>query len=189
MTYRTTTSYGTWCNVYQYSLSPDTDVLDYINGGDNAWQSLLDASGLLKEIQQEYRDAINEALPPSVSLCGDEFIGPYQPDEGEFADYPADEFGGLDLKALIEPIDLEPIVDRNEPLTLEDIGRWELKSTAKNPAKTASGVLSKLKVKPFAYVPHPASGRPQAIYRKADVRAALAARPGRGTRTDLKAAE
>ena len=182
----TTTSYGTWCNqINQYSTSPDSDVLDYINGGDNAWQTLLDESGALKLIQSEYRDAINAALPPSISLCGDEFIGPYEPDDGEFDGYPVDEYGTLDLKALLEDIDLEPIVERNDPLTLEAIGRWELKSKAAIPAKAASKAMSRLGVKPFTYQPHPDSGRPQAIYLAGDVRQALASRPGRGKRTDL----
>jgi hypothetical protein len=190
MSYRTTTSYGTWCNqVAPYSTSPDSDVLDYINGGDSDWQALLDASGALERIQSEYRDAINAALPDSVSLCGDEFIGPHKVEDGEFDGYPTDEYGSLDIKACVEDIDLEPIVERNEPLTLEDIGRWELKSKAANPAKTASGVMSKLGLKPFAYVPHPTSKRPQAIYLAGEVRAALAKRPGRGKRTDLKDSE
>lgn len=183
----TTTSYGTWTNrVNTYSTSPDADVLNYINGGDDDWRTLLEETGALERIQREYRDAINAALPPGVSLCGDEFIGPWQPDEDEFDGYPTDEGGFLDFAAMVEDIDLEPIVERNEPLTLEDIGRWELKSTATNPAKAASGVMSKLGLKPFTYHPHPKSGRPQALYRAGDVRTALAQRPGRGARTDLK---
>ncbi|MFJ4473282.1 hypothetical protein ACIP2X_38110 [Streptomyces sp. NPDC089424] len=186
-TYRTTTSYGTWCNrVNQYSTSPDSDVVDYINGGDSDWRELLEASGLLKEIRREYRAAINAALPDSVSLSGDEFIGPAHVEDGEFDGYLTDDNGNLDLKAICEGIDLEPIVERNDPLTLEDIGRWELKSEAKQPAKVAAAAMSRLGVKPFVYRPHPTSKRPQAIYRSGDVRKALAERPGRGTRTDLK---
>lgn len=182
----TTTSYGTWCNrVNSYSTSPDADVLDYINGGDTAWQERLAASGLLENIQREYRDAINDALPAAVTLCGDEFIGPYQPDAGEFNGYPVDEDGLLDFKAIVDDIDLGAIVNRNEPVTLEDIGRHILKSTAANPAKVASAALSRLGLKPLAYVPSE-TGRPQAVYAETDVREALAKRPGRGKRTDLK---
>lgn len=186
MTYRTTTSYGTWCNrVNTYSTSPESDVLDYINGGDNAWQELLEKSGALEEIQLEYRQAIDAVLPPSISLCGDEFIGPADPEDNEFDGYLTGEYGDLDFKAMVEDIDLGPIVERNEPLTLEDIGRWEMKSTAKDPAKAASKAMSRLGVKPFTYHPHPKSSRPQALYRAGDVREALAKRPGRGKRTDL----
>ncbi|MEU9947058.1 hypothetical protein [Streptomyces sp. NPDC047939] len=189
MTYRTTTEYGTWCNrVNAYSSSPDADVLDSINGGDNDWQTRLAESGALELIQAEYREAINDALPDSVSLCGDQFIGPAEPDESEFADYPTDEYGSLDFKAIVEDIDLEPIVERNEPLTLEEIGRWEMKSTAKHPAKVASMAMSRAKLKPYVYLPHPDSKRPQAIYLKGAVLEALAKRPGKGARTDRETA-
>ena len=187
MSYTTTTSYGTWCNqVAPYSTSPDSDVADYIGGGDSDWIQRLEKSGALQNIQNAYRHAINEALPDSVSLCGDEFIGPAYPDDDEFDGYPTDDSGSLDIKGCVEDIDLGPIVEANEPLTLEEIGRWELKSEAKDPAKVASKTMSRLGVKPFTYLPHPDSGRPQAIYRKADVVAALESRVGRGKRTDLK---
>ncbi|WP_399554228.1 hypothetical protein OG582_40600 (plasmid) [Streptomyces anulatus] len=174
----TTTSYGTWCNkVNQFSTSPDSDVLDYINGGDNAWQTRLEESGALELIQDEYREAINAALPDSVALAGDEFIGPAYPEDDEFDGYPTDEHGTLDLKALIEDIDLQPIVDRNDPLTLEEIGRWEMKSTAKEPAKVASMAMKRAGLKPHTYLPHPESNRPQAIFLKGAVVKALASRP------------
>lgn len=182
MSSTTTTSYGTWCNrVAPYSTSPDSDVLDYINTGDADWRDLLEKSGALERIQREYRDAINAALPPGITLCGDEFIGPAYPDEGEFDGYPTDEHGdSLDFKAMVEDINLGEIVERNDPLTLEDIGRDELKSQAKEPAKAASKAMHRAGVEPFAYVPHPESKRPLALYRAGDVRAALAARPGKG---------
>jgi hypothetical protein len=188
MSYTTTTSYGTWCNrVSPYSTSPDSDVLDYINGGDDDWRTLIEESGALARIQSEYRDAIDAALPPGVSLSGDEFIGPAYPEDDEFDGYPTDDSGSLDFKAMFEDIDLGPIVERNDPLTLDAIGRWELKSKAANPAKAAAAAMSRLGLKPFTYHPHPESGRPQALYTAGEVREALAARPGRGTRTDLAA--
>lgn len=190
----TTTSYGTWCNrVNTYSTSPDADVDDFIDGGPDDWRTLLEDSGALRRIKSEYRDAINAALPDGIDLCGDEFIGPWEPEEGEFDGYPQDEDGDLDFAAIVEDIDLAEIVERNEPLTLADIGRDELKSTAANPAKTASGVLAKMKPelrpKPIAHLPHPESNRIQAIYLAGEVRAALAARPGRGARNDRQTSE
>lgn len=186
MSYRTTTSYGTWCNqIAPFSTSPDVDVVDFIGGADSDWLERVEKSGALEEMKAAFRAAIEAALPDSISLCGDEFIGPAHPDDGEFDGYPTDEDGDLDLKACLEDIDLTPIVDANDPITLEEIGRWELQSTAKDPARTASGVMSKLGLKPYTYLPHPDSGRPQAIYLKGDVQKALAARPGRGKRTDL----
>lgn len=189
MTYRTNTEYGTWCNrINQYSTSLEADILDYINGGDNNWQERLEASGALELIQDEYRQAINDALPDSISLSGDQFIGPAEPDDGEFGDYPAAKDGALNLKAIVEDIDLAAIVERNEPLTLEEIGRWEMNSTAKEPAKAASRALSRLGLKPHTYLPHPESNRPQAIYLKGTVQEALAKRPGKGNRTPKTAA-
>lgn len=183
MAYRTTTSYGTWCNrVNTFSTSPDADVLDYINGGDDDWRQLLEDSGALDTIKREYRQAIEDALPQSVSLCGDEFIGPAEAEAGEFDGYATDEDGFLDFAALVGDIDLGPIVDRNDPLTLEAIGRWELKSQAKDPARVASSTMARLGVKPFTYLPRAGSGRPVALYRAGDVRTALTARPGRGRR-------
>lgn len=190
MSYTTTTSYGTWCNqVSPYSTSPDSDVLDYINGGDSDWQQLLDASGALEAIQSEYRAAIDAALPPSVSLCGDEFIGPAYPDDDEWDGYPVDDMGGLDIKACVEDIDLQPIVERNDIVTQEEIGRFKLGSTAKNPSSAASQAMRRLGVKPIARCQIDGEGQVIAVYSEAAVNKALANRPGRGKRTDLTAAE
>ncbi|WP_385618470.1 hypothetical protein PXH67_06135 [Streptomyces sp. P8-A8] len=180
----TTTSYGTWSNqVSTFSMSPDADVLDFINGGDPDWRELLEKSGALDEIQHAYRYAIENALPAGVSLCGDEFIGPWQPEADEFDGYPVDEDGNLDFAACVEDIDLAEIVERHDPLTLEDIGRDELKSTAREPSKAASKAMSRLGVKAFYHGPHPESGRAQSYFRAGEVRDALAARPGHGNRT------
>lgn len=188
MPYTTTTSYGTWCNqVSPYSTSPDADVLDYINGGDNDWQQLLDASGALATIQAEYRQAINAALPPSVSLCGDEFIGPAYPDDNEWDGYPVDNMGGLDIKACVEDIDLQPILERNDIVTQEEIGRFKLNSKAKNPSSAASQAMRRLGVKPIARCQIDGEGQAIAVYSQAEVDKALASRPGRGTRTDKAA--
>ena len=72
----------------------------------------------------------------------------------------------------------------DELLTLDTIGRTELNSQAKQPAKAAAAAMSRAGLKPHTYQPHPTSGRPIALYLATEVRAALARRPGRGTRTD-----
>lgn len=183
----TTTSYGTWCNrVNTYSLNPDFDIVDYIGGGDSDWRELIEESGALDRMIAAYRNAIEEALPPGISLCGDEFIGPAYPDDDEFDGYPTDDFGNLDFKAMVEDIDVQAIVEYYEPVTLEDIGRHQLKSNSANPAKRASTAMSRLGLKPFAYRPHPESGRPQALFLSGEVTKALAARPGRGRRSEPK---
>lgn len=185
----TTTVYGTWTNrINTYSAGPDADVLDYINGGDADWRDLLEKSGALEEIERAYRAAIESALPPKVSLCGEEFIGPAYPEDGDFDGFPVGEDGALDIAACIEGIDLAAIIERHDPLTLEDIARDELKSTAKEPAKAASMAMSRLGVKAFYHGPNPDSGRVQSYFRAGDVRSALAARPGQGARNATKPA-
>lgn len=175
-----TTIYGTWCNrVDELSSSPDDDVTDYVSGGTPEWLELLQASGALARIRSEYREAINAALPDSIALSGDEFIGPSAPEDGEFDGYPVDEDGWLDFKAIVDGIDLEEIRERNEPITLDEIGRDEelLGSKAARPDKAASVAMGRLGLKPHIYLPHPKSGRPQAIYLKGVVKDALARRP------------
>ncbi|MCX4543753.1 hypothetical protein [Streptomyces sp. NBC_01565] len=181
MTYRTTTSYGTWCNqINDFETSPEQGLNSYLGDQDPDEYDM-------DSIHLAYRRAIDDALPPSVSLCGDEFIGPAHIDDGEFDGYPTDEFGGLDLRAIVEDVDFDPAeaFERYELYTLEHIGKWVLDSKAKDPAKAAAAAVSKLGLKAFAYRPHPDSGRAQAWYRAGDVKDALAARPGRGTRTDI----
>lgn len=183
----TTTSYGTWCNqVSAYSTSPEQDIEDYIGGGDAQWRELLEASGALEQIHTDFRNAVEAALPPGVSLCGDEFIGPAYPDDDEWDGYPTDEHGGLDIKACLEDISLEEIVKRNDIVTLEEIGRFRLQSKAKNVASAASQAMKRLGVKPLARVQIDGEGQPVSVYNEETVRKALASRPGRGKRTDLK---
>lgn len=173
----TTTSYGTWSSrVNTYETGPAQVIDNYINGGDDAWRELLMTSGALAEIERDYRNAIDTALPADISLCGDEFIGPAYPEDGEFDGYPVDDNGDLDFADIIESIDLAEIIEANEPITLEEIGRDILESKSQNPAKAASVAMGRLALKPQAYVPHPESGRPQAIYLTGTVRRALAGR-------------
>lgn len=68
--------------------------------------------GLVDRVADAYRVAINDALPDSVQLCGDEFFGPaYEADRGDFAGYPLDADGGLDIAEIIAGVDLAAIVD------------------------------------------------------------------------------
>lgn len=104
----TTTSYGTWVTrVDRYSVNLETSVTE----GFGSWG----ADGFdFKAICADYRQAINEALPDSVTLAGDEFYGPYTPADGEFDGYPIEEDGRLDIKAIVDSIDLAAIVERHD---------------------------------------------------------------------------
>lgn len=179
MNYAPNTSYGTWCTqVDRYSISVESSVNDAFGDfgpDDYDFDTIVD----------EYREAINAALPQSVALSGDEFLGPYYEKDQDFDDYPTDEDGSLDIKAIVEDIDLWEIIERNEWLTLDQIGQELLESKAKDPAKAASRALGRLDGLKATYRPHPNSGRPQAVYRRGQVKAALGKRPGQGKRTDL----
>jgi len=176
----TTTRYGTWTTlVNDYETAPEEGLNGYLG---DASPDEYDMAG----IYAAYRQAIKDALPGGVSLCGSEFIGPAYPEPGEFDDYPTDEDGRLDIGAIVEDLDFDTaaVFERYELYTLEHIGLHVLESKAKDPAKAAAAAVSKLGVKAFAYRPHPDSGRAQAWYRVGDVKDALAARPGQGARTD-----
>lgn len=112
----TTTIYGTWCSLVNgTSDSPESDVLAYISGGDADWRERLEQSGALEQIGREFRQAIDDALPDGVSLCGREFLGPAYAQGSDFEGYPLTDDGRLDFAAIIEGVDLAPIVERNDP--------------------------------------------------------------------------
>jgi hypothetical protein len=104
----TTTSYGTWANIVNpYSLSVENTALDAFGteGPDG-----YDLDGIVNE----YRDAINDALPDGVSLNGDEFYGPYYQEDCHFDGYPVDELDELDIKAIVDSVDFWAIAARHE---------------------------------------------------------------------------
>ena len=104
----TTTSYGTWTNrVEQYSADFETYVMEAF-GSEGPEGFDFDA------IVADYREAINDALPDSVSLCGSEFIGPYESEDWAAAGYPTDEYDRLDIKAIVETVDFWEIAAKHE---------------------------------------------------------------------------
>jgi len=101
-----TTSYGTWCTrVDPYSLSVEQSVVEAL--GDFADEYDVEA------IADDYRQAINQALPPGVSLVGNEFIGPAQPSPDQFDGYPHDEYS-VDIRAIVDSVDFWAIAARHE---------------------------------------------------------------------------
>lgn len=103
----TTTSYGTWNNrVEHYSANLATTVVEAL--GDYGDDYDVDA------LTAAYRDAINAALPDSVTLAGDEFIGPHRPDADEWDGYPTDEHGQLDIKAIVDGVDFWEIAEKHD---------------------------------------------------------------------------
>ena len=104
----TTTSYGDWNNrADRHALNLETSVTEAFGAwGDDGFDT--------EAIVREYRDAINAALPDSVALCGDEFIGPAYPASDEWDGYATDEDGRLDIKAIVDGIDLWAIIERHD---------------------------------------------------------------------------
>lgn len=95
----TTTSYGTWCNrVDQYSTTVEHSVAE-------AFGSEGDSGFDFDAIVRDYRTAINAALPDGVSLCGNDFIGPYDSDTAPGSD------GDLDIKGIVDGVDLAAIME------------------------------------------------------------------------------
>lgn len=175
MSYITTTGYGSWYNVQGHESTIASSIAeacgDYANDYD------------LEAVEDDYRAAIQAALPDTVTLTGDEFIGPYYDKDKDFDGYPEDPEGSLDLTAIIESVDLIAIVEKHELIDAEEVAaRLEYKGASA--AATARKTLSRWGVKAAEYRPHPESGRPQARYRAREFEAAVTSRPGQGARTD-----
>lgn len=110
-----TTTYGHWTTIVDSTSSTlERTVFEFISGADRDWISALKTTGALDRIIADYRDAINDALPPGVVLTGSsEFIGPFEHDGWE--GYPVTDTGDLDIGAIVESIDLSAIVERHDP--------------------------------------------------------------------------
>lgn len=107
------TSYGSWNNnVSEHSTGPEQDIRDLIGGGDPDWVEKFPVDAAV----EEYRDAINAKLPSGVTLTGDEFIGPYyDADRTWDPSLNSPETGALDIKTIVESVDLAAIVERHDP--------------------------------------------------------------------------
>ena len=102
-----TTSYGTWANrVDPRALTVEQTIYETLGGYAGDYD--IDA------IAADYRDAINMALPEGVVLAGDEFIGPYYAEDATWGPELEDEDGRLDIKAIVDSVDLWAIVAKHE---------------------------------------------------------------------------
>lgn len=101
-----TTSYGSWTRVDSGSARM-VDSVRVALGEDAAHYDVDD-------IADDWRRAINDGLPLGVSLCGDDFYGPYADADRVFDGYPVGEDGALDLKAIVDAVDLWAIVDHHD---------------------------------------------------------------------------
>lgn len=109
-----TTTYGHWTTLVDHTSSTlEQAVLEFISGADRDWITALKTTGALDRIIADYRDEINNSLPPGVALSGNEFIGPFEHDGWE--GYPTTEDGDLDIGAIVRSVDLSAIVARHDP--------------------------------------------------------------------------
>ncbi|MCD5310866.1 helix-turn-helix transcriptional regulator [Kineosporia babensis] len=113
-TMSTTTSFGSWVSADATNLTVEESIASYLSGGDIDWLARMEESGAVDAMAADYRAAINEALPDGVSLAGNEFYGPHAPHERAWDGYPVTEDGDLDLAAIVEGIDLAPILERHD---------------------------------------------------------------------------
>lgn len=173
----TTTDYGSWYNVQGYELTVSGTVSQA--AGDYGDDFDLDAA------EAEYYRAIQAALPPGVSLIGDEFIGPYYDEDKNFEGYPADEYGDLDLTAIVESVDLMEILERHEWIDIDEVAT-RLGHGGAKPSATARATLRRWGIENVGSRPHPESNRPQHLYNARQVEEAIKNRPGQGARTDKR---
>ena len=106
----TTASYGTWESRVE---DADTTVERTVT---NALADGMCGDTNTAAIVAAYRDAVNAALPASVTLRGEEFFGPagYEVVDFESDGYPVDEDGGLDIDAIVRAVDFWGIVKHLE---------------------------------------------------------------------------
>lgn len=104
----TTTTFGTWNNHGDRMGLTVAQTITEAFGSEGPEGFDTDA------IESDYREAINAALPAGVSLAGDEFYGPAYPAEQDFDGFDTDEHGDLDVKAIIEGIDLWAIIAKHD---------------------------------------------------------------------------
>ncbi|MET9467815.1 hypothetical protein ABZY44_24030 [Streptomyces sp. NPDC006544] len=170
-----TTGYGSWYNVQGHELSAASTVRtaagDYPDDYD------------LDEVETAYLVAIQEALPPGVYVNGLEFIGPYNDEDKNFDGYPADEYGDLDLTAIVESVDLMAILEERELIDINEVAS-RLGYKGQKPSATARKTLARWGVEAVTTRPHPESNRPQHLYSARQVEEAIKNRPGQGHRSD-----
>lgn len=113
----TTTTYGSWVNITSDSLTVEETIANYVSGADSDWRERFESTGAAERVATDYRQAIQDALPAGIFLAGNEFIGPYYEADQEFdaADYPRNDEDEIDLTAIVESVDLAPIVERHDP--------------------------------------------------------------------------
>src|SRR5690606_9843251 len=105
-------TYGHWTNIVDHKASTvEQTVSRSLTAADPDWAAELEERGVLEDIVEEYRNAINAALPAGITLAGSEFFGPVDYDPAEWdGDYPVTAAGRLDIAEIVSGVDLGAIV-------------------------------------------------------------------------------
>lgn len=137
----TTTSYGNWHQKSRGGLTLRGDVADALLAGCD-YNDYTDEQ--IDAVADAYRDAINAALPDSVSLCGDEFYGhAYEADCADQTNYPHDEYGTLDIPAIIDGVDFWDIVENVlAPVSAATLAELIAKQLGTTPGPLRDGAYS-----------------------------------------------
>jgi hypothetical protein len=104
----TTTGYGTWTNRVD---ALNTDVAGTVS---DAYGTYAPDGADFDAVVDEYRAAINDALPEGVTLSGNEFIGPAHPEDVTWGPELYDKYGDLKIGAIVATVDLQSIIDRHD---------------------------------------------------------------------------
>ncbi len=101
-----TKTYGNWNNAADFgTLTVEHSVSVAL--GDYA--DAYDVDG----IAADYRDAINAALPEGVSLCGDQFIGPYYEADKTWGPE-LERCGSLNIRKIVREVDFWAIAAKHD---------------------------------------------------------------------------
>lgn len=112
----TTTSYGSWYNhAGGTGLTIEDYVATFVAGAESEWLIRIERDGSFDAMVEDYRNAINAALPAGVLLGGNDFYGPYYDDDKSFEGYPVNGGGRLDISEIIDGVDLGKVVEKNDP--------------------------------------------------------------------------
>jgi len=104
----TNTVYGTWATYTRDALTPEATLEDALINAESEWRERIEETGAFEKMAEDYRDAINNALPDGVTLSGEQFYGP-----AYIKDYTWQE--ELDIAEIINSIDVQKIIDTHDP--------------------------------------------------------------------------
>lgn len=106
---RTNTVYGTWATYTRDALTPEATLEDALVNAESEWRERITETGTFEKMAEDYREAINDALPEGIALIGEQFYGPYRgPGAAKDEDFES-------ITEAIDAIDVQKIIDTHDP--------------------------------------------------------------------------